>query len=252
MRDGGSGTIGVAPETHLGALVFPAYELRITRRCLGEDLGMAVDVAFDDCLARPIVKAFVAKRSVNPGDGDTIGPAAGPRTLYKLRNRHRHRGATWFDHVEQVVWLCASGYHESGDPDDAYRYFAQLLREHRIEPAAADYLRLGQERRQRFRDLLPIHAARTVSIALGAPGEFVDVVLGRDLRVRVACRPDTDLTAIVVAVRANDLERRREQIYLALAAFGGLPDAPWEILDLRSAGIMTSEIGFLLYREQAS
>jgi hypothetical protein len=212
---------------------------------------MAVDIAFDDCLARPIVKAFVAKRSVDPGDGDTIGPAAGARTLYKLRNRHRHRGATWFDQAGQVVWLCGSGFHESGDPDDAYRYFAQLLREHRIEPAADDYLRLGRERRQRFRDLLPVHAARVVSLALCVPGEFLEVVLGRDLRVRVACRPDTDLTAIVVAVRANDLERRREQVHLALAAFGGLPDTPWELLDPRAAGITASEIGFLLFREQA-
>lgn len=134
---------GVDAEPHLGAFVTVDYELRITERCLTQDLGLPVDTAFERALTHPIVTAFRAKRLTDPGDGETVGPHAGDRTLYKLRGRQRHRGATLFDPVQGVVWLCAYGFHESGEPDDASKLFAALIDSKTISPSSADYRRLA-------------------------------------------------------------------------------------------------------------
>jgi len=68
---------GVDAEPHLGAFVTVDYELRITEGCLTQDLGLAVDTAFERALTHPIVTAFRAKRLTDPGDGGTVGPHAG-------------------------------------------------------------------------------------------------------------------------------------------------------------------------------
>lgn len=148
------------------------HELRITRRCLEEDLGQAFGSAddepeyeFADLVDRhQIVRGLCGKRADDTGSGDTVGPAAGAESLYTLR-QGEHRGATWYDEETGVVWLCAaSTFHRSGDPNDAFQEFQDLLAEGRIYPDEADDELLEIDRAENFvayarRDLPQLLAA---------------------------------------------------------------------------------------------
>lgn len=54
----------------------------------------------------------------------------------RLWNLHAgdYRGVTWHDESADVVWLCASGFHRSGDPEDTYRKVERLDAEDRLLP----------------------------------------------------------------------------------------------------------------------
>jgi len=80
-----------------GSCICEAHELRITQRCLVEDLGYDAMSTFADASSHPIVRAFENQRSGNPIGTKTVGPAAGERTLYRIGYGHNHRGATWYD-----------------------------------------------------------------------------------------------------------------------------------------------------------
>lgn len=237
---------GVEPESHLGAFVGTDHELRITERCLTSDLGFAADATFDQALRHRIVVAFRAKRAASPGDGETIGPQAGERTLFKLRARHRERGATLFDSVEKVVWLCAYGFHQSGESDDAYKLFATLIESKAIGPTAADYIRLRRERARRYQDLVSDHAEMLIKLGAAAPGHVVAGMLGRELPTRLTATQDTDLLDVTAAFPADSIQGPR--VPLVLAALAGDPVPAWELAyDL--AGVrLTDEVGFRMYR----
>ncbi|HEY5519559.1 MAG TPA: hypothetical protein VIK08_02795 [Candidatus Limnocylindrales bacterium] len=235
---------GVDSELHLGAFVTVDYELRITERCLTRDLGLVADTSFERALDRPIVTAFRAKRAANPGDGETVGPRAGDRTLYKLRGGGRHRGATLFDSVERVVWLCASGFHTSGEPDDAYRLFAVLIESKAIEPTSDDYRRLGRERARRYRDLVRPHSDALIRLAADRPGLAVAGLIGRELPARLTASIDGDLLDLAVAFPTMFDKPR---LHLALAALAADPEPAWEVIGELAGAPLTDEVGFRLY-----
>lgn len=240
--------IGVDPEVHLGAYIRPEYELRVTERCLTVDLGLGADTSFDTAASTRIVSGFRTKRASNPGDGETIGPAAGDRSLYKLRSG-RHRGATLFDEIESVVWLCACGFHESGQADDAYRLFDALIDSGEIYPAAADHLRLHLERRRRFRDLVGPHCDGLVRQALGTPNQTVEARLGRELPTRLTASLDGDLIDITVAFPAQVIGRvYKTQMPLALAAIGGTSNPDLQAVGEIGGRPLSDEVAFRLYR----
>jgi hypothetical protein len=236
---------GVDAELHLGAFITVDYELRITERCLIEDLDLAADSSFEHALGRPIVIAFRAKRAADPGDGETVGPQAGDRTLYKLRSGRRHRGATLFDSVERVVWLCAYGLHTSGEPDDAYKLFAALIESKMITPTSSDYRRLGRERACRYRDLVRPHADELVRLAVNQGGNPVAAMLGRELPTRLTASQDGDLLDVAVAFPAALINESR--IHLALAALAADPEPAWEIVGQLAGTSLTDEVGFRFY-----
>src|SRR5581483_1459751 len=102
-----------------GSYLCDDYELRITQRCLRDDLGMPPNATFGDALAHPVVQAFRNQRRQSPVGTKTIGPAAAANTIYRLGHTDDHRGATWHDEANRVVWLCAYRRHRSGEPADA-------------------------------------------------------------------------------------------------------------------------------------
>lgn len=69
-----------------GAFLCSEYELRITERCLTEDLGESNEGEFEElCDRHEIVRSFRERRRTDTGSGDTVGPDAGDRTLYTPR-----------------------------------------------------------------------------------------------------------------------------------------------------------------------
>ena len=80
--------------------------------------------------------------SSEPTGTRTVGPAAGELTIYRLGQGHEHRGATWHDAAERVLWLCAYGLHRSGEDDDAFPYFHGLIGAGTLLPTEGDYAAL--------------------------------------------------------------------------------------------------------------
>ena len=145
--------MAVLDRPHLGSLVCAAgHELRVTDRCLREDLSRSREATFEELAGRHgIVRAFSRERSGATAGVDTLGPRGGRRPLTVLRHTNDWRGVTWFDKETGVVWLCACAWHRSGQPDDAFPIFETLRDKDRIWPTEEDYEALLADRGGAFR-----------------------------------------------------------------------------------------------------
>lgn len=205
----------VAPDLplHRGACLCESYELRITERCLVEDLGLPASATFADALAQEIVRGFQAKRHATPIGSKTVGPGAGVHTLYHVGIGHDHRGASWFDPTQRVVWLCAAaGVHRSGGDDDFFQQVKPLIASGDVYPVEADIRRLLGERELRFAELGPIDAERIVATARQSPGEIVVDVLADQVPVRVLVEPGGHLDSVYVAFATHLLARSPKRL----------------------------------------
>lgn len=213
-----------------GSYLCERWELRITARCLVEDLGRTPDTPFEDLLGQDIVKGFVGKRSTEPTDTRKVEPLTSGREVYTLGYGHRHRGATWHDKQNGVIWLCAYGRHESGAPADAFPYSKQLDAQSRLLPTRDDYERLIADRNRRFADAVVSDAQALLAAARKEPGVEKPGVLADSVGVGVAVEVVETLEETYVAIRATDL--RPGWLDIVLAAF--FPDVDlraWEPTD---------------------
>lgn len=168
-----------------GSYFIAGYELRVTARCLEEDLEKSLDTPIGDLLDHPIVKALIKDRATEPDAGKTVGPEAGENTIRRLGYGHDHRGATWWDRTEKVVWLCAyHGKHRSGGADDPFKkHFPELIAAKRMKPTAFDYEALFAERDERFVDLVQRDAQALLAEARREPGAEKRAVVGGEADV---------------------------------------------------------------------
>jgi hypothetical protein len=202
---------------HRGSCLCEDYELRITERCLSNDLNLERTTEFSAATAHPIVQAFETQRSTNPRGGKTVGPAAGEHTIYRLGHGNDHRGATWFDEHNRVIWLCAYRLHRSGEVDDAFPYFHELIRSGNIWPREDDYEALFLDRDRRFVETLPQDAQMLLARARFNPGlEQTGVVGGEETTgVLVEVVETLEETYVVFSLAQKDYTR----IVLILEAF---------------------------------
>jgi hypothetical protein len=207
---------------HRGSLVCPNYELRITLRCLADDLHEA-QADLEGLDRHEIIRAFVNERSQQPVGVREVGRGRNARPLWRLAIGHDHRGATWHDEEARVVWLCACGRHRSGQPDDAFQHFDRLIAADIIYPTAEDYRLLEGERARRFADLAPRDAA-----ALRAAAERQPEV---EVRGRIGEEHEVGVVSVVVELVGSDLyvgfpaRVYPDQLVFVLAAFE--PNAEW-------------------------
>ena len=240
------------PRFHRGTLLCKEYELRVTARCLREDLGERHVERFELERAQhhEIVRAFCSKRSESPTGTSSVGPMAGERTLYVLRQGHDHRGATWFDRGEGVVWLCACGDHRSGEADDAFQHFAALIEDELIYPEAADYERLNDERAERFVALAPQELQELLAAAEAQAGQEVRAVIGdvEELGIVVVVVETLD-ELFVACSQATLADYTRMTIILAALC----PDRPrddWDFVRaLPTRALRAGEICFSIMRD---
>jgi hypothetical protein len=161
--------------------------LRITHRCLVEDLGFSSDdltrpldeLAAIDSDAGKFIRTFIEKRGADPVDEDSIeGLATGRIPIHPLRRGERIRGLTWHDREANVVWLVAAHFaHRSGERGDSYVYFRSLAATELL-PDENDY--------QVFREQQAIQAADAIldlidpglRSALADPGTEVRLDIG--------------------------------------------------------------------------
>jgi hypothetical protein len=128
----------------------PARHLRVTLRCLEEDLGLSTDLfaqrdAREFVTRHPVVSKFVDLRSQAPDVGETIQSLT-PFGAYRSLHTGRGRGATFWDAEYETCWLVAySEYHATGDRKDVYNYFQRLDENGLLAPTADDFENLLSE-----------------------------------------------------------------------------------------------------------
>ncbi|HVA10221.1 MAG TPA: hypothetical protein VNG12_26185 [Acidimicrobiales bacterium] len=183
------------------------HELRITSRCLRADLDREPPQAFAELAeAHPIVHSLSTKRDSLTHGGKTVGPASGARTLFHLGQGNDHRGATWFDHRERVVWLCGYRWHRSGHAADAFPYFHRLLRSGEIWPTQEDYAWLETDHAERLAEELPEVAQSLLQQARAAPNVEYRAVIGTGgvgLVVEVVATLEETYVAVRVATMGD-------------------------------------------------
>ncbi len=99
----------------------PEWELRITARCLEEDLGQPRDTRFERLRKLPIVKALTRDRYDRAEDTRQVHPLSSTSGLPVWVLSHQdQRGGTLHDQEKRVIWLLASRRQRSGARDDFY------------------------------------------------------------------------------------------------------------------------------------
>lgn len=126
----------------------PSPHLRVTQRCLEEDLGLSEKDAakFRDRDARTFrdrheaLDRFVEMRADEPAKGKAIDQVK-PRGRVRSLRVGAGRAVTTWDPEEDVCWLLAyHWFHQSGHKDDCYNIFVELhLNGSRLLPSGTDY-----------------------------------------------------------------------------------------------------------------
>lgn len=177
-------------------------DLRVTRRCLMDDLGLpgtAVYIPLSDlAVQKAIVKAFLGQRGQNPVGQETVTELKSRIVAWTLHGGE-DRGATWYDKAGNVVWLLASRFHRSGERDDAYPYFRSLDRAGNLLPTEQDYLDLEKSRNPDFAKILLCEPPALIERALAAPGVIYPGRIAGRLRVRLLYQPG-DIPTLTVAI----------------------------------------------------
>lgn len=196
-----------------------AYELRITRRCLEEDLDYYGDAPFEDLAGKEIVKALIGRRADSPVDTREVTPLNSGKRVYRLAYGERHRGATWYDERHGVVWLLAYAQHRFEGRGDAFPYFKDLDEKGRLLPAATDYEALLRERDRRFTASIATDAEQLLREARANPEREVVGQLGGAVEVTIVVATVESLEEVHVAIQAVGLPK--EHLLLALGSFFG-------------------------------
>lgn len=186
----------------------------MTARCAVTDLGGTAEMMFEDLLRYPIVSTLRNERQTVVYGTTTVGPAAGDDTLWVLRSGNDHRGATWFDRTDKVVWLCAYGRHRSGEPEDAFQHFAALLRSGAILPTAADRQALAEDHAEQFAHVVGGEAPELLVAARARPGVEQRRVIGTTQPVGLLVHVVDTLEETFVAVYGDTTMLAQLQLLL--------------------------------------
>jgi len=230
-----------------------SYALRVTARCLTEDLGFS-----DDDLDRPveqfaeanaIVSAFLERRGQLPTDQDRIRGLRASIVAYSL-HAGAYRGLTWHDERNGVVWLLAVRFHRSGHRDDSYPYFRALHREDLL-PSRDDYRRHFEAQTRTFAKALLDEPADLLRQARARAGEICTGRVAERIDVRVAVMEDRHpppLVTVAFGLRLHPGTTEVPADWLVQLAAAFLPQTPFEQLmladEIAGAAIHADEVAF--------
>lgn len=227
--------------TYRGSYICRAWELRVTQRCLAEDLGTGGVQEFSEIASIEIVKAFVRERSDKTKGARQITPLTNGKRVWRLANGE-FRGGTWHDEENGVIWLLAAGRHRSGEPDDPFQVCKELDREGDLLPTKEDYERLQRDRAARVAVAVAIEAPLLLRKARISRAP-VKAVLGGAHGVEVELETGEDgLEFTTLAIRAAKFDIRLVQAILA--AFHGADDWEYLISEMPSRQLEPDEMAF--------
>ena len=199
---------------------------------------------FDDLKKHEIIKALIKRRRETPSDTKLVSPLPGGLDVYRLAYGDRHRGATWFDEDNRVVWLLAYGQHEFEGGGDAFPYFKDLHAGGRLLPDEADYKALFDDRASRFAGVARHDAVHLLQAARADPGTEQRGLIGGEVGVGVAVEVVETLAETYLAIKLHGLNT--ETLPILLAAF--FPKQEFDELEstreLPTRPLDSDEIGF--------
>jgi hypothetical protein len=210
---------------HLRSFVCAAgHELRVTARCLTNDLSDSALAPFEELVNRHgIVKAFKRERNEATVGTDYLGTSSRTdRLLTVLRHQHHWRAVTWFDEETSVVWLCACRRHRSGETDDAFPHFEALRDADIIWPSEADYEALAADRGEQFAVLAVTEGPALLDRARNEPNKEHRIEIGLE-RVGIVVVIVETLEETYIAVSGLNLT-----FPLLLLLMGALFDRPFD------------------------
>jgi len=179
-----------------------AAALRVTLRCLADDLGLEPDDEWPSVRkladGSSVIRAFVDKRSQSSEGQETIEGLASPIVAYSL-HAGSDRGITWHDRDIDVVWLLAARFHRSGKRDDAYPYFRSLDQAGRLMPSREDYIAHLASETQHLAQRLAAEIPPIRNAARQSPRTIQEAILADRIRVRVVYEDD-DPPMMTVAI----------------------------------------------------
>lgn len=233
--------------THRGAFICPEWELRLTARCLHEDLGADPRAPFEAVEHHEIVKAFKRDRFERLTDTRQVSQIRTGTEVWVLSHGHDHRGATVYDARERVVWLVAYGRHRSGASDDFFPYCRSLVDDDELLPTEGDYERLVRDRDRRFVETIPVEAAYILENARRTRREQ-RVSLGGRFGSEVAVEVDDELGAEAITLALGLDTVVWDYVPIILAAFE--PTEHWTQIDrLPSRELAPDEMAWTVTRE---
>jgi hypothetical protein len=181
------------------------WRLRITMRCLTEDLGFQgsdIDRPVHE-LESDIVRAFLSKRGQSPVGTEKLQPITSKAVVYTL-HATEDRGVTWHHQNQDVVWLCAARFHRSGERDDAYPFFKALDAADRLLPKREpDYNALYRLEAFSFAAALLSEVPSLLDRAAASPGTEIRHSLGGRVPVRLVIERYDDVETTWVALSSQ-------------------------------------------------
>jgi hypothetical protein len=179
---------------------------RPTIRCLTQDLGLALP-ALDVDLGQLGIPWLAELRRIAP-----TSPRGQKRILsidYPLLYRLRvstHRGATWVDEDNGIVWLCAVHRRDDDSEDDAYAWFSSLHTSGQLLPSDDDRLRDRAEAAIRLQRGLTAALLQLADDAVSQRGTELREDLGAYIPCRMLVIDSSDIQEIwcALSVRATD------------------------------------------------
>jgi hypothetical protein len=126
--------------------------------------------------------------------------------------------------VENVVWLCAYDRHRSGQADDAFQRFPELIAAGLLRPTTDDYEALRDDRAERFAFVVADEAQELLAAARARPGVEQHRVIGTTQPVGLLVHLVETLEETFVAVFGDTTDLAQLQLLL-LALY---PDRAFE------------------------
>lgn len=224
-----------------------AWALRITHRCLTEDLGQPVDGPADAAAntdRHPIVHAFLTERGQTTHGPDPLKCAWEMGAPVFTIHHGTSRGATWHHEALNVVWLLGIA--------DAHNYdhLCDLAASDRLMPVPADVERLVADQAPTFARALIEEVPALIELARASAGQIIEGTIAGSVSVRLRMDPDGRAPLLTVAI---DQRLRPDSVrlpggWLARLAMSFFPDTPLEefswVTVLGSQPLRDSEIAF--------
>jgi hypothetical protein len=146
-----------------------------------------------------------------------------------------------------VVWLCAYRLHRSGEPEDAFPYFRQLIGAGRIIPTREDYRALFEDRGNRFAETAQQDAQALLALARSEPGTEHVGILGGEERTGVIVEVVETLEETYVAFSVGRMDPTRPVIILR-AFYSDVAFNEWELVDRLPTRPLRVDQGEIAYR----
>ena len=187
------------------------HALRITRRCLVDDLDVLTPTSGQArayVSVHRVVQAFINRRSQRPTGQETFRCATREvgKTIYTFHDGD-NRGATWHETSEgdaaddlpalNVVWLLGCR--------PAHDYDALCNLKERLLPATVDYQAILDEESLAFATVIVQEVPALAELARQRKGQIVEGVLGERIPVRLYWDPEDEAPLLTVAVRTQPL-----------------------------------------------